>query len=99
MPVEPPTDVAAAAYFAVAEALTNVAKHADAHDVVVQVTECDGALRITVTDDGCGGADVEGGSGLRGVGDRIAAVGGSMRIESSNGGGTRLEVEMPCVSS
>ena len=99
IPVEPPTAISAAAYFAVAEALTNVVKHAEAREVTVKAIETNGRLRITVEDDGRGGADSAGGTGLRGVGDRVAAVGGTMKVHSPRGGGTRFEVELPCVSS
>jgi signal transduction histidine kinase len=93
---EPPASVSAAAYFAVSEALTNVAKHSHATDVVVQVRTDDGVLRILVTDDGVGGADPRAGSGLRGLTDRVEAAGGTLCLASPPAGGTRLEVELPC---
>jgi signal transduction histidine kinase len=99
LPVEPPDAIAASAYFAVSEALTNVAKHADAKLVTVYAVADDGTLRVEVTDDGNGGAHAEHGTGLRGVADRIAAVGGAFRLHSPPGGGTRIEVELPCESS
>jgi len=96
---EPPAAVSAAAYFAVSEALTNVVKHARAADVLVQVTADDQTLRILVTDDGVGGADPGSGSGLRGLSDRVEAAGGTLRLVSPAGRGTRMEVELPCASS
>ena len=96
---QPSVAIAAAAYFAVSEALTNVAKHANATTVIVRAVDTNGSIRIDVTDDGCGGADLHRGSGLSGIADRVATVGGSLRIHSPTGGGTRFEVELPCVSS
>jgi signal transduction histidine kinase len=99
LPVEPPNAIAATAYFAVSEAVTNVAKHTDAKLVTVCATVNDGTLRVEVSDDGDGGADAARGSGLRGIADRIAADGGSWSLHSPPGGGTRIEVGLPCVSS
>ena len=96
---EPPSTIAATAYFAVCEALSNVAKHANADDVTVLAVDGDGRLRILVVDDGIGGADPAEGSGLRGIADRVATVGGRVRVESIVGTGTRFEVELPCASS
>ena len=81
-------------YFVVAEALTNMSKHARTQSgkVTIWVEEHD--LHVDVRDDGVGGADVEEG-GLRGVADRVAALGGRLRIESPPGGGTRLTAEVP----
>ena len=93
---EPPAAVAAAAYFAISEALTNVLKHARATDVLVEVTESGGTLRILVMDDGVGGVDPRAGSGLRGLADRIDAAGGTLGVTSPASGGTRLEVSLPC---
>jgi signal transduction histidine kinase len=90
--------VAATAYFVVAEALTNVAKHAHAHRAHVRAEIVDGRLRIEVDDDGVGGADIAGGTGLRGLADRVAALGGSISVQSPPGGGTRLVAEIPCAS-
>ena len=86
------------AYFAVAEALTNVTKHAGATNVTVSVSDRDGSLRVSVTDDGAGGAD-PGGSGLRGIADRVAAVGGTLSVDSRPGSGTHFQVDLPCASS
>ena len=83
------------AYYVVSEALTNTAKHSRASGVVIRVREEGGRLRVEVCDDGVGGADPAAGSGLRGLQDRVAAVGGRLRIEDRLGGGTRLVAELP----
>jgi PAS domain S-box-containing protein len=89
-----PEQVEAAAYYLVAEALANVQKHAGAQSVVVHATADGGGLRVEVVDDGVGGADREG-SGLRGLADRVEALGGRLSIESPPGAGTRLIAEIP----
>jgi signal transduction histidine kinase len=91
-----PDSVESAAYFAVCEALTNAAKHAHATRVTVTAALDDGHLRVGVGDDGVGGAQLGGGSGLRGLVDRISALDGRLTLESPAGGGTRLEIELPC---
>ncbi len=96
---EPLSAVASTAYFAVSEALTNIVKHANAHAVTVSAVSRDGLIRIEVTDDGCGGADARDGTRLRGVADRVATVGGTLRLYSPAAGGTRVEIELPCASS
>jgi len=88
----------AIAYFVVAEALTNVAKHAHATRAAVVVRRLDGMLRVVVTDDGTGGADPAGGSGLRGLADRVSGVDGRLHVVSPSGGPTVLTVELPCAS-
>ncbi len=94
----------AAAYFVVAEALTNVAKHADAarvHVTAAVVPAADGApprLRVVVADDGRGGAAAAPGSGLAGLRGRVGALDGTFDLDSPTGGGTRLTVEVPCAS-
>ncbi len=92
----------AAAYFVVAEALTNTAKHAHASAATVDVscTGADGAswLRVVVTDDGIGGADTAAGTGLDGLRARVAALDGTFDLVSPPDGGTRLTVEVPCAS-
>lgn len=89
--------IAATAYFAVAEALTNIAKHARAQTVEVLASSTAERVEIIVVDDGVGGASESAfGSGLRGIADRVAAVGGSMQVHSPVGGGTRLELSLPC---
>ena len=89
-----PEQVEAAAYYVVAEALANVQKHAGAHNVTVRAMTVDGDLVVEVLDDGTGGADAQG-SGLRGLADRVEALGGSLRLESPPGGGTRLFARIP----
>ena len=90
-----PPAVEAAAYFVVMEALTNVAKYASATAAEVTVQRTDGHVVIDVTDDGVGGADPAGGSGLAGLADRVAALGGRLEIESPPGGGTVVRAQMP----
>ncbi|WP_210594122.1 histidine kinase [Streptomyces sp. GESEQ-35] len=92
-----PAAVEAAAYFVVAEALTNVAKHSGAAAAGVALTRTRGGLRVTVRDEGRGGADEGGGSGLLGMRRRIAALDGSCEVSSPVGGPTVIEVELPCV--
>jgi signal transduction histidine kinase len=82
-------------YYTVAEALTNAAKHAQATVVDVQVDSGDGHLRIQVHDDGRGGADLLGGSGLLGLKDRVEALGGRITLDSPPGAGTTLHIELP----
>ncbi len=94
-----PPAVEATAYFVVAEALTNTAKHAAAQRATVTARQADGRLRIDVVDDGIGGADIEAGTGLRGLEDRVAALGGTLRVDSRPGAGTAISVELPCASS
>jgi signal transduction histidine kinase len=91
-----PAPIEAAAYFVVAEALANVAKYAQATEATVAVRRASGRVTVDVTDDGIGGADAAQGSGLRGLGDRVAALDGTLLLESPLGRGTRLHVEIPC---
>jgi signal transduction histidine kinase len=93
-----PEQVEAAAYFVACEALANVVKHAQASSVVVRAEPDDGVLVLEVRDDGVGGATDADGSGLRGLADRVEAVGGRLAVESPPGGGTRVVAEIPCVS-
>ena len=86
----------ATAYFVVSEALANIAKHARASRAAVTVGLAGGDLRVEVADDGVGGASFETGGGLRGLVDRVAAVGGSLVVESPADGGTRLVADIPC---
>jgi signal transduction histidine kinase len=79
----------------VSEALANVAKYANATSALIELTRRNGLVRVEVSDDGIGGASVEGGSGLRGLQDRVAAVGGRLEVQSPPGGGTRVVAEMP----
>ena len=78
------------------EALANVAKHSQASSALVAVRTPPGRLVVTVSDDGAGGAAPGDGSGLRGLGDRVAAAGGVLCINSPPGSGTRLEADIPC---
>jgi signal transduction histidine kinase len=89
-----PAPVEAAVYFVCSEALANVAKHAQASQVGVRVERRTGLVVVHVEDDGVGGADPAG-SGLRGLADRVEALQGRLRVESSLGGGTRLVAEIP----
>jgi signal transduction histidine kinase len=87
--------VEAAAYFVTAEALTNVAKYARASEASVELATEDDCLRVSVRDDGVGGADPSTGSGLRGLCDRVEALDGRLEIESPPGSGTTLTVKLP----
>ena len=91
------TNVAVAAYYIVSEALNNVAKYAGADRAAVRVRETGEHLVVVVEDDGRGGADLNGGTGLRGLLDRVSALDGSLAVESPPGGGTRLRAELPLV--
>ena len=91
-----PAPVEVAAYFVVAEALANVAKYAQATEATVAVRRTNGQVTVDVSDDGIGGADAAQGSGLRGLGDRVAALDGTLSLDSPPGRGTRLHVEIPC---
>jgi signal transduction histidine kinase len=86
-----------AAYYVVSEALTNVAKHAEATVIDVRVAADSGTLRVAVQDDGRGGADPSRGSGLIGLTDRVMALGGRCSLRSRLGAGTTLEVTLPLV--
>jgi signal transduction histidine kinase len=90
-----PEQVESAAYFVVSEALANVAKYANATQATVAIRRANGSITVEVTDDGVGGADASGGSGLRGLADRIAALDGTLRLDSPAGRGTRLHAEIP----
>jgi signal transduction histidine kinase len=90
-----PEAIEAAAYFVIAEALTNVAKYAHASQATVSVTRRNGHAVVEVADDGIGGADPDRGSGLRGLVDRVSALDGRMSLDSPAGAGTRLRAEIP----
>ena len=92
-----PAEVEAAAYFVCSEALANVTKYASATRASVTVADRQGRLVIEVSDDGVGGTDPTLGTGLRGLNDRVEALGGVLRIDSPRGGGTRLRAEIPLV--
>lgn len=91
-----PEPVELAAFFVVSEALTNIAKHAEASVAVITLDRSAAALRVEVSDDGVGGATTEHGTGLRGLGDRVEVLGGRLQVWSSRGRGTRLRAEIPC---
>jgi len=91
-----PPAVEAAAYFVCAESLTNVAKHAAASQVHLSITQENGRLIVVIADDGIGGADPSRSSGLRGLADRVEALGGSLAVDSPPGGGTRVTANLPC---
>jgi signal transduction histidine kinase len=97
VPVRPKTSIEAVAYFVVAEALTNVAKHSRASraKVVAESNGYPGTLTVMVSDDGIGGADPDG-AGLKGLADRVSGVDGHVSVESPSGGPTIIAVQMPC---
>ena len=97
LPARPPAAIEAIAYFVVAEALTNIAKHARASHARVIVVRSGDLLSLEVTDDGVGGAD-PGGQGLSGLAARVAGVDGQFRVTSPSGGPTTVEVTLPCGS-
>ena len=97
LPVRPPASAEAIAYFVVAEALTNVAKHARATRAEVTVTRSGGLLSLVISDDGIGGADPAG-QGLSGLAARVAGVDGQLRVTSPPGGPTSIGVVLPCGS-
>jgi signal transduction histidine kinase len=92
-PIPEPAEVAA--YYVVAEALTNATRHAHASEVDIDVSLNGSSLVLSIRDDGVGGADSSNGSGLIGLIDRVEALGGQMRIASPPGGGTALHVAIP----
>ncbi|GAA5185258.1 sensor domain-containing protein [Rugosimonospora acidiphila] len=89
----------AAAYFAIAEVLTNAAKHSRAERVRIEIHHGDGVLRMAVTDDGIGGASISAGTGLRGIERRLATFDGIIAVSSPHGGPTVVTMELPCASS
>jgi signal transduction histidine kinase len=91
-----PAAVESAGYFTVAEALTNAVKHAEASQLCVRLVRDAAVLTIEVRDDGVGGARPAG--GLRGIADRVEALGGRLRVDSAPGRGTHLVAELPCAS-
>ena len=92
----PPPPVEAAAYFVASEALTNVARHADARQAQVHAWQHNGSLVLTVVDDGVGGADAADGTGLAGLVVRLDALGGELAVTSPPGGPTEVRMEVPC---
>ncbi|MEU5941681.1 sensor histidine kinase [Micromonospora sp. NPDC047548] len=93
-----PAPLESAAYFAVSELLANTAKHSEADRAAVDIALRNGLLYIRVRDDGCGGADLSRGTGLRGVERRLAAFDGTLRVDSPAGGPTVIELAIPCGS-
>jgi signal transduction histidine kinase len=91
-----PEAIEVAAYYLVSEGLTNVAKYADASSASVEVTRRNGNVLVEIVDDGVGGADESRGSGLRGLADRVETLGGSLRVWSPPGQGTRVRAVIPC---
>jgi signal transduction histidine kinase len=87
--------VEAAGYYIASEAITNVAKHAQASFIDMRADGCDGALTLSISDDGIGGADPSGGSGIIGLKDRVEALGGTISVLSPPGHGTALHVQLP----
>lgn len=87
-----------AAYFVVAEGMTNALKHAPMARVTISVDRADGQVHVAVSDDGHGGADCTKGSGLRGLFERVAAMGGEFTVDSPAGGGTRIAARMPAIA-
>jgi signal transduction histidine kinase len=90
-----PPQLEATTYFVVSEGLANAAKHARASEVLVTLSLADGGLAVELTDDGCGGADIEAGQGLQGLRDRVEAVGGTLEVASPPGSGTTVRAVMP----
>jgi signal transduction histidine kinase len=95
LPAHLPTEVERAAYFVSSEGLANIAKYADASRARVTIAPSAAGLRVEVADDGRGGADPAGGTGLRGLADRVEALGGALTVDSRPGAGTRLVAEFP----
>jgi signal transduction histidine kinase len=91
-----PEHLEVAAFYLVSESLANIGKHANATSATVEVARADDHVTVEVVDDGMGGADTERGFGLRGLADRVEALGGRLRVWSPKGGGTRLRAEIPC---
>ncbi|MFE2872739.1 MULTISPECIES: sensor histidine kinase [unclassified Embleya] len=96
LPARPELPLESAAYFAVTEVLTNAAKHSGGQHVEIDLTYQDGKLRITVTDDGVGGADLMKGTGLRGIERRLDTFDGTLALDSPVGGPTTVIMELPC---
>jgi len=90
-----PEQLEVAAYYIVSESLANVGKYAQASSASVAVSRSDGQLLVEVVDDGVGGADGESGSGLRGLADRVAALGGELDVVSEPGQGTAVRATLP----
>ncbi|HEY0934188.1 MAG TPA: ATP-binding protein, partial [Trebonia sp.] len=89
-------DAELAAYYVIAEAITNAIKHAQAARIAVRGEKSGGWLRVTVRDNGKGGASADAGTGLRGILDRIGGIGGEAELHSPPGQGTEIRVRIPC---
>jgi signal transduction histidine kinase len=96
LPGRPPGPVESAVYFAIAEALANAVKHSGATQVWVSLGYGRGRLSSVVRDNGVGGADAASGTGLRGIGKRLAAFDGTITVTSPRGGPTVVNLELPC---
>ena len=94
-----PEPVEVAAYYVAAEALANIAKHAEASHARVDVELRDGVVRMRISDDGVGGASPSAGSGLTGLRDRVEALGGSLAVRSPRGQGTSLDMTLPLATT
>jgi signal transduction histidine kinase len=90
-----PDSIEVAAYYVVAEALTNAAKHAQASEVTIRAHTTGASLDLLISDDGIGGADSDKGTGLIGLKDRIEVLGGRMQVDSPPGVGTTLDITIP----
>ena len=90
-----PGAVEAAAYFVVSECLANISKHAGAEEATVAVSARDGVVTVEVSDDGVGGAELNGGTGMQGLADRVGALRGSLAVDSPRGVGTRVTAVIP----
>ena len=97
LPARYPPAVEATAYFVISEALANVARHAQASKAEITACGDGGRLAVEIRDDGIGGAPARGGSGLTGLADRVAALGGRLTITSPPGGGTTIRADLPCI--
>ena len=93
-----PEPLEVAAYYLVSESLANIGKHAHATSATIDVARTNGQVVVEIADDGVGGADPNGGSGLRGLGDRVAAVDGGLVLERTAAGRTVPRAEIPCAS-
>ncbi|MCW2869941.1 MAG: two-component system sensor kinase [Streptomyces oryziradicis] len=96
LPSRPSPTVEAVAYFVVSEALANVVKHARASRADVTIERWGGTLLVVIADDGVGGADTSGGTGLAGLAGRVGSVDGTLSVKSPVGGPTVVTVELPC---
>jgi signal transduction histidine kinase len=92
----PPEPIEVAAYYVVCESLTNIGRHAHAAGACVDLSREGDTLVVEIADEGVGGADTERGTGLRGLADRVESLGGTLRVWSPVGGGTRVRAELPC---